>query len=57
MELVPSLAIEFRELLRFASRLRQQGRDVENAEVIISVRDRGRWGEVRFIREPASPQP
>ena len=45
-----------RNFMQFVSRLRQQGQDVENAEVIISVRDRGRWGEVRFISQPAAPR-
>jgi len=46
-----------RNFMQFASRLKQQGREVGNDEVIISVRDRGRWGEVRFISPPASPRP
>ena len=46
-----------RNFMQFASRLRQRGQEVENAEVIISVRDRGRWGEVRFICQPPSPRP
>jgi hypothetical protein len=46
-----------RNFMQFASRLTQQGINVENAPVIISVRDRGRWGEVRFISQPAPPQP
>ena len=41
-----------RNFMQFASRLRQRGQDVENAPVIISVRDRGRWGELRFISQP-----
>jgi hypothetical protein len=44
-----------RNFMQFASRLRQRGQEVENAEAIISVRDRGRWGEVRFICQPPSP--
>ena len=44
-----------RNFMLFASRLRQQGQPVENAEIILSVRDRGRWGELRFI-SPPSPQ-
>ena len=46
-----------RNFMQFASRLRQRGQNAENAPVIISVRDRGRWGEVRFISQPASSQP
>ena len=46
-----------RNFMQFASRLRQRGQEVENAEVIISVRDRGRWGELRFICQPASLHP
>ena len=45
-----------RNFMQFASRLRQRNQNVENAEVIISVRDRGRWGEVRFISQPTSPR-
>ena len=45
-----------RNFLLFASRLRQQGQPIENADVILSVRDRGRWGELRFI-SPPSQQP
>ena len=41
-----------RNFMLFASRLRQQGQPIENAEVILSVRDRGRWGELRFISTP-----
>ena len=44
-----------RNFMTFASRLRQQGQPVENANLILSVRDRGRWGELRFISP--SPQP
>jgi hypothetical protein len=44
-----------RNFMLFASRLRQQGQPVENAQVLISVRDRGRWGELRFISPPAEP--
>jgi hypothetical protein len=42
-----------RNFMLFAGRLRQQQQPLENARVIISVRDRGRWGELHFI----SPQP
>ena len=41
-----------RHFMLFASRLRQQDQPVENAEVILSVLDRGRWGELRFITPP-----
>jgi hypothetical protein len=41
-----------RNFMQFASRLSQQGQQVQNAPVILSVRDRGRWGEVRFISQP-----
>jgi hypothetical protein len=46
-----------RNFMQFASRLRHRGQEVENAEAIISVRDRGRWGELRFISQPTSPRP
>jgi hypothetical protein len=46
-----------RNFMQFASRLKQKGQDVENAQVIISVLDRGRWGELRFISQPPSQQP
>jgi hypothetical protein len=42
-----------RNFMTFASRLRQQGLPVENADLLLSVRDRGRWGELRFL----CPQP
>ncbi len=41
-----------RNFMLFASRLRQHRQPVENADVILSVRDRGRWGELRFISPP-----
>jgi hypothetical protein len=44
-----------RNFLIFVSRLRGMGLQVENAQVLISVRDRGRWGELHFIN--ANPQP
>lgn len=44
-----------RNFMLFASRLRQQGQPIENADVILSVRDRGRWGELRFISPPPQP--
>ena len=43
-----------RNFMQFASRLSQQGQPVENTQIIISVRDRGRWGELRFIGKPLS---
>jgi hypothetical protein len=46
-----------RNFMQFASRLRQRGQDVEKAQVIISVRDRGRWGELRFIANPSQHDP
>jgi hypothetical protein len=46
-----------RNFMQFASRLKHKGQDVENAQVIISVLDRGRWGELRFISQPTSTQP
>ena len=42
-----------RNFMLFASRLREKQQPVENAQVIISVRDRGRWGELLFISPPA----
>lgn len=44
-----------RNFMLFASRLRQQGHPVENADLILSVRDRGRWGELRFLTPPPQP--
>jgi hypothetical protein len=41
-----------RNFMRFASQLTHKGIAVENCEVLISVRDRGRWGELRFIAKP-----
>jgi hypothetical protein len=50
-----------RNFMTFASRLRQQGQPVENTDILLSVRDRGRWGELRFLipppQPPASPLP
>jgi hypothetical protein len=46
-----------RNFMLFASHLRQQGQPVENTEIILSVRDRGRWGELRFLSPPAAPAP
>lgn len=40
-----------RNFMLFSSSLRQLGQPVQNADVIISVRDRGRWGELRFISQ------
>jgi len=44
-----------RNFMLFASRLRQQGHPVENADLLLSVRDRGRWGELRFLTPPPQP--
>ncbi len=45
-----------RNFMTFVSRLRQQGQPVEDADILLSVRDRGRWGELRFfIPPPQSP--
>lgn len=44
-----------RNFMLFASRLRQQGKAVENADILLSVRDRGRWGELRFLTPPPQP--
>ena len=44
-----------RNFMTFASRLRQQGQPVENVDILISVRDRGRWGELRFSTPPPQP--
>jgi hypothetical protein len=44
-----------RNFMTFASRLRQQGQPVENADILLSVRDRGRWGELRFLTPPPQP--
>jgi hypothetical protein len=43
-----------RNFMTFVSRLRTQHQPIENAHIIISVRDRGRWGELHFISEPLS---
>ena len=42
-----------RNFMQFVSRIRKQGLDIENTRILISVRDRGRWGELRFIAKPA----
>ena len=44
-----------RNFMLFASRLRQQGQPVENADILLSVRDRGRWGELSFLSPPPQP--
>jgi len=44
-----------RNFMTFASRLRQQGQSVENADILLSVLDRGRWGELRFLTPPPQP--
>jgi len=41
-----------RNFMTFVSRLRTQHHPIENAHIIISVRDRGRWGELHFISQP-----
>lgn len=42
-----------RNFMQFASRIGRQGMDLENTRILISVRDRGRWGELCFIAKPA----
>jgi hypothetical protein len=44
-----------RNFMTFTSRLRQQGQPIENADILLSVRDRGRWGELRFLTPPPQP--
>jgi hypothetical protein len=44
-----------RNFMLFASRLRQQGQPVQNADLLLSVRDRGRWGELHFSTPPPQP--
>lgn len=44
-----------RNVMLFTSRLRQRGQPVENADLLLSVRDRGRGGELRFITPPPQP--
>jgi hypothetical protein len=44
-----------RNFMLFTSRLRQQGRPLENTDILISVLDRGRWGELRFLTPPPQP--
>jgi hypothetical protein len=46
-----------RNFLIFVSRLRSSGVPVENAEILLSVRDRGRWGELHFIRPSTASHP
>ena len=46
-----------RNFMQFVSRIGRQGLDVQNAPVIISVRDRGRWGELRFIGPTPANRP
>ncbi|MEK7992910.1 MAG: hypothetical protein AAB403_03800 [Planctomycetota bacterium] len=46
-----------RNFLFFVSRLHGNGVPVENAELLLSVRDRGRWGELLFIRPSAASHP
>jgi hypothetical protein len=45
-----------RNFMSFASRLRQQGQPIENAPILISVRDRGRWGELTFSNSAQQTQ-
>jgi len=42
-----------RNFMQFASRIGKQGLDIEHTRILISVRDRGRWGELSFIAKPA----
>ena len=44
-----------RNFLLFAGRLKGKQQPLENAEVIISVRDRGRWGELHFLSPTPAP--
>lgn len=44
-----------RNFMLWLSRQREQGLPVENSNVVISIRDRGRWGEIRFISQPSPP--
>jgi hypothetical protein len=44
-----------RNFMTFISRLRQQGQSIDNADILISVLDRGRWGELRFLTQPPQP--
>lgn len=44
-----------RNFMQFASRIGRQGLEIENSRILISVRDRGRWGELCFIAKPAEP--
>lgn len=43
-----------RNFLLFLSRLGKQGRGLPQSDVILSVLNRGRWGELRFISSPSS---
>ena len=43
-----------RNFMQFASRIGRQGLDLVNTRILISVRDRGRWGELCFIAKPAA---
>jgi len=42
-----------RNFMQFASRIGKQGLDLTDTRILISVRDRGRWGELCFIAKPA----
>jgi hypothetical protein len=46
-----------RNFMTFISRLRQQDQSIENADILISVLDRGRWGELRFLNLSHQPAP
>lgn len=41
-----------RNFLRFVGSFRERKEPLEGARIFISVRDRGRWGEVRFHHAP-----
>lgn len=41
-----------RNFLSFASRLKEKGESIDNASVVLTVLDRGRWGEVTFAPKP-----
>jgi hypothetical protein len=43
-----------RNFLLFLSHLGKQGRGLPQSDVILSVLNRGRWGELRFISSPSS---
>jgi len=45
-----------RNFMQFASRIGKQGLDLANTRILISVRDRGRWGELCFIAKPSQQE-